>query len=106
MLGGIPELLTLESQLTPELPFSRLGPSATNVIAPPSDRLDFHGAYGLYFWEIFFHAPFLVADSLSNNQRYAEARTGTSTSSTPPSSRKATAARTPSATGASCRCGT
>ena len=72
--GGIPELLTLESQLTPELPFSRLGPSATNVIAPPSDRLDFHGAYGLYFWEIFFHAPFLVADSLSNNQRYAEAK--------------------------------
>ena len=31
-------------------------------------------APGLYFWEIFFHAPFLVADSLSNNQRYAEAK--------------------------------
>ncbi|AZE89384.1 neuraminidase-like domain-containing protein [Pseudomonas orientalis] len=74
LLGGIPELLSVESQLTPEPPFSRLGPNLASVIAPPSDSLDFYGAYGLYFWEIFFHAPFLVADSLHNNQRYAEAK--------------------------------
>jgi hypothetical protein len=71
--GGIPNLLTLEAQLTPEPPFSRLGPTSS-VIAPPSDRLDFKGAYGLYCWEVFFHAPFLVAESLRANQRFREAK--------------------------------
>ena len=104
MLGGIPELLTLESQLTPELPFSRLGPSATNVIAPPSDRLDFHGAYGLLLGDLLPRA-FLVADSLSNNQRYAEAKDWYEYIS-PTQQPEGDSARTPSATGASCRCGT
>lgn len=70
--GGIPDLLTLEAQLTPEPPFSRLQPTS-NVTPPASDRLDFNGAYGLYFWEVFFHAPFLVAESLRANQRFREA---------------------------------
>jgi hypothetical protein len=74
ILGGIPYLLTIESQMTPELPFSRLSPNLSNVIPPPSEKLDFNGAYGLYFWEIFFFAPFLVADSLKANQRYREAK--------------------------------
>lgn len=71
--GGIPDLLTLEAQLTPEPPFSRLGPTSS-VIPPPSDQLDFKGAYGLYYWEVFFHAPFLVAESLRANQRFREAK--------------------------------
>jgi hypothetical protein len=33
-----------------------------------------NGAYSLYNWELFFHAPLLVADSLSQNQRFNEAR--------------------------------
>lgn len=73
-LGGVDMLLTLESQETPELPFSRLAPQAGVAIPPASDKLDFDGAYGAYFWEIFFHAPFLVGDSLGLNRRYAEAR--------------------------------
>ncbi len=73
-LGGIPALLTLESQETPELPFSRLQPVSGKAIPPASDKLDFDGAYGEYFWEIFFHAPFLVGDSLGLNRRYAEAK--------------------------------
>lgn len=72
--GGIPNLLTVQAQLTPEPPFNRLTPNSSAVIPPPTDRLDFNGAYGLYFWEIFFHAPFLVADSLRNNQRFSEAK--------------------------------
>jgi hypothetical protein len=71
--GGIPLLLTLESQLVPEPPFSRLSPTTT-AVPPPSDRLDFRGAYGLYFWEVFFHAPFLVAEALRANQRFDEAK--------------------------------
>ncbi|MFN0088301.1 MAG: neuraminidase-like domain-containing protein [Blastocatellia bacterium] len=31
------------------------------------------GAYSIYNWELFFHAPFLLARRLSGNQRFAEA---------------------------------
>ncbi len=39
------------------------------------DCIDFerYGAYALYNWEIFFHAPLLVACKLSQNQRFEEA---------------------------------
>ncbi|MBI4488142.1 MAG: hypothetical protein HY694_03575 [Deltaproteobacteria bacterium] len=32
------------------------------------------GAYSLYNWELFFHAPLLIADRLSKNQRFEEAQ--------------------------------
>jgi hypothetical protein len=32
------------------------------------------GAYSIYNWELFFHAPVLVATHLSKNQRFAEAQ--------------------------------
>ncbi|MDA8486651.1 neuraminidase-like domain-containing protein, partial [Pseudomonas resinovorans] len=35
--------------------------------------IDFNGSYGLYFWEIFFHSSFLIADRYLNEQNYAEA---------------------------------
>lgn len=40
-----------------------------------SDRVDFerYGAYALYNWEIFFHAPLMIACKLSQNQRFDEA---------------------------------
>lgn len=71
--GGISNLLTIESQKTKELLFGRLSPQQTGVIAPQSDDLDFNGAYGLYFWEIFFHGPFLIADTLNINKRFQDA---------------------------------
>ncbi len=39
------------------------------------DIVDFSrdGAYSIYNWEIFFHAPFLIACKLSQNQRFEEA---------------------------------
>lgn len=76
--GGIKRLLTIDSQQLAELPFTRfyldpqLKPFA--VIPPHTDRLDFNGAYGDYFWEIFFHAPFLVAEGLRTRRRFEEAR--------------------------------
>jgi hypothetical protein len=72
--GGIEDLLSVDAQRTPELPFARLGPGTT-VQAPANDQLDFDGAYGPYFWELFFHAPFLIADTLGVAQRFAAAKT-------------------------------
>ncbi|MCK6526409.1 hypothetical protein L6R50_02200 [Myxococcota bacterium] len=45
--------------------------------AYPLDDIDFSegGTYSLYNWELFFHAPLLVAVHLSRNQRFEEART-------------------------------
>ena len=39
------------------------------------DTVDFerYGAYALYNWEIFFHAPLMIACKLSQNQRFEEA---------------------------------
>jgi receptor-binding and translocation channel-forming TcA subunit of Tc toxin/ABC toxin-like protein/neuraminidase-like protein/putative peptidoglycan binding protein len=42
----------------------------------PRDDVDFSygGAYSQYNWELFFHAPLLIADRLSKNQRFEEAQ--------------------------------
>lgn len=34
--------------------------------------IDFNGSYGLYFWEIFFHVSFLIANRFLNEQNYSE----------------------------------
>jgi hypothetical protein len=41
----------------------------------PTEDVDFEddGAYSQYNWELFFHAPLLIADRLSKNQRFEEA---------------------------------
>lgn len=38
-----------------------------------SSALDFHGAYGIYFWELFLYLPWLVASRLNMERRYSEA---------------------------------
>jgi hypothetical protein len=53
--------------------FSNLQP-APNVIGPTSRKLDFTGGFANYYWEIFFHAPFYIANQLNAKQRFAEAR--------------------------------
>jgi hypothetical protein len=44
--------------------------------AGPLDEFDFSygGAYSVYNWELFFHAPFMIAKRLSANRRFAEAQ--------------------------------
>jgi hypothetical protein len=47
------------------------------VIEPyPVEDVDFEydGAYSVYNWELFFHAPLLIAVSLSRNQRFEDAQ--------------------------------
>lgn len=46
------------------------------VVAPwPKEEVDFSygGAYAPYNWELFFHAPMMIAQRLSGNQRFEEA---------------------------------
>ncbi|NYT10718.1 MAG: hypothetical protein GKC09_12435, partial [Methanosarcinales archaeon] len=42
----------------------------------PEEDVDFEygGAYSIYNWELFFHAPVMIADRLSKNQRFEEAQ--------------------------------
>ena len=52
-------------------------PDPDNVLQPyPVKNLDFStsGPYALYNWEIFFHAPLLIAIHLSQNQQYQDAQ--------------------------------
>jgi Tc toxin complex TcA C-terminal TcB-binding domain len=56
--------------------FDRTYKPTQYVDAPyPRHDVDFSygGAYSLYNWELFFHAPMILASRLSQNQRFAEA---------------------------------
>lgn len=84
-LQGLPALMSRETQLK-DSGFSFadvyqpnawvLGPQQGSQFSYPAEQLDFSpdGAYASYNWELFFHAPLLVANSLSRNQRFEEAR--------------------------------
>ena len=53
-------------------PAAWLEPSLTE--GGPDQPLDFHGAHGRYYWELFLYLPWLVAHRLNLEQRYAEAQ--------------------------------
>jgi len=61
--GSIQALLNWDTQLT-------LEPGMTDDIAVP---MDFSGANGIYFWELFFYMPYLVAWRLSQEEEYSDA---------------------------------
>ncbi|HMG69408.1 MAG TPA: neuraminidase-like domain-containing protein, partial [Chitinophagaceae bacterium] len=102
--GGVPELLAAGTAEFPEDPAQGKIDTNPSTIAndsgttfdyynPNYDRIkkyypadtkrnyylqnvDFseYGTYSIYNWELFFHAPFLIAQRLSKNGKYAEAR--------------------------------
>ena len=41
---------------------------------PVDSHLEFYGANGNYYWELFYHAPSLIAQSLNNAQNFEEAK--------------------------------
>jgi hypothetical protein len=47
-----------------------------DYVSYPEETVDFspEGAYSLYNWELFFHIPLLIAERLSQNQRFEEAQ--------------------------------
>ena len=65
---------TLETIFRLQLTYSPKSPDQPDETAE-HDIVDFsqYGAYSIYNWEIFFHAPFMVACKLSQNQRFEEA---------------------------------
>lgn len=76
--GGIDSLLSLESQKSREMDFwDEYSPSETYVSRSDNNipsAIDFKGAQRLYFEEIFFHVPFLIANNLNSNQKFEEAQ--------------------------------
>lgn len=82
-LKGIPALMSRETQLKNSgFSFRQTYQPTPWVMEPstevfhPKEVVDFtpDGAYSPYNWELFFHAPLLIANSLSKNQRFEEAR--------------------------------
>lgn len=86
--GGIDSALALNMQQPPvniKKPFSHIEPIAETLEAPlqgpvivtPSlisnQEVAFQGPYGKYYWELFFHTPFLVASMLNANQQFSDA---------------------------------
>ena len=69
--GGLPQPVLYLDDFA-----SRYSPD-TSVTQPyPVKNLDFtyNGAYSIYNWELFFHAPLLIAIHLSQNQKFQDAQ--------------------------------
>ncbi|MDX7987319.1 hypothetical protein FE392_08240 [Xenorhabdus sp. 12] len=62
---SIERVLAWDTQSLPE-------PELDDKTSPT--KVDFHGANGQYFWELFFHLPFLVTYRLREEQRFYDAR--------------------------------
>jgi hypothetical protein len=78
---SLDRLLSLESQYLPESPIDQYfqtpqgePPPALDAATLPPDIMSFNGAYGLYFWEIFYHSPMLVAEWLKSNRDFETAK--------------------------------
>lgn len=63
---SIDAVLSLDTQNTEE-------PSATGE-NPASVPLDFNSAHGTFYWELFFHLPFLIAHRLCEERNYLESQ--------------------------------
>lgn len=52
-----------------------MDPDTTNYPGYPKENIDFNawGSYAQYNWELFYHAPMLIAQRLSNNQQFEDA---------------------------------
>lgn len=67
LLTGMPGVVYFDSTYDP----------TSKVDTPyPKDDIDFSfgGGYSIYNWELFFHAPLMIACELTKNQRFAEAQ--------------------------------
>lgn len=85
--GTVKALFTLDTQFPVEMlprDGGRFVPKSLNDIYSfqvpeddaPSDDLDFSpgGPYGIYNWEVFFHAPFRIACMLNEDQQFERAQ--------------------------------
>lgn len=75
---GVPALMARSTQLQVTSFDFGANYNPTPVVPPPLpiEDVDFNsdGSYSGYNWELFFHAPMLIAGQLTRNQRFEEAR--------------------------------
>ncbi|MFE5806233.1 neuraminidase-like domain-containing protein [Streptomyces sp. NPDC056491] len=80
---GVDGLFNREVQMRPgqfaplESFAQRYSPNSGYVVSPyPTEDVEFDATapYAVYNWELFFHAPLLMAGRLSTNQRFGEAQ--------------------------------
>ena len=77
MNTGFAETLTKAANVSVEALFSLPPRSWFEAPLTKDGRfqpLDFHGAHGKYYWELFLYLPWLIAYRLNMEQRYAEAQ--------------------------------
>ncbi|UAY55448.1 Tc toxin subunit A-related protein [Arachidicoccus terrestris] len=67
--AGINELYKPSIQYLPEESLAAFHPTEL-VILPDSNLMNFNGAFGIYFWEVFFYAPYLIAEKLRTGQKF------------------------------------
>ncbi len=82
--GGMDGLLSLETQQIDETPGFTVDQQPTSKLIqvnqdkvefrPVDSHLDFDSPNGIYYHEIFFHAPFLLAQTLNNDQKFEDAK--------------------------------
>lgn len=76
--SGVPGLLTLNNQSQADtIQFvQRYQPTSLVSLSYPqgNTQFKFGDPYSMYNWEIFFHAPMLIAQGLSSNQQFADAQ--------------------------------
>ncbi|MGQ3131264.1 MAG: neuraminidase-like domain-containing protein [Flavobacteriales bacterium] len=73
--SGVETTLSIETQKALKeapVPVTVVGAQVQNLVV--KDKIDFNGAYGNYYREIFFHIPFLLANHLNSQGKYAEAQ--------------------------------
>ncbi len=85
--GGIDDFLNIKTQSENETPAfsfnaSEKGPGVIavrqgmkdRVTLPVSSHLDFNSSNGIYYWEMFYHAPLLIAQTFNNLQNFESAK--------------------------------
>lgn len=75
LLEGVSGLLNINTQKTPELDFNLLKPNLDIVRHEPSQNIDFfESPYSIYYWELFFYAPNLIANMCNTHQKFEQAK--------------------------------
>ncbi len=82
-VGGLKGMLNLRTQEideTPRFDDKKSDPITIKINGDKigdksiSSHLDFNSANGIYYWELFFHAPFLIGQSFNTAQKFDEAK--------------------------------
>jgi hypothetical protein len=74
-VGGVDRLLDLQTQHSLKEHAPALDLVGHEVLDETGHgKLDFKGSYGVYYREIFFHIPFLIADHLNSQGQFAAAQ--------------------------------